>query len=134
MQDGNGQEQKTTTSRRKAPPSFSARVAEVAARVWRPAGSVLAVALALFLTWHVVNGKHGLSVWQQKRVEDQRLRKEIDSLQQENARLKERIDKLQTDPHAIEREAREKLHYAKPGEVIYSLPAEAPGQNQPAGK
>lgn len=103
-------------------------------RIWRPAGSVLAVVLALLLTWHVVNGKHGLSVWEQKRVEDKQLRKEIDSLEEENTRLRERVEKLKTDPHAIEREAREKLHYAKPGEVIYSLPPASPGQTQPAGK
>jgi cell division protein FtsB len=135
MQEGNRQTQKTATSGRNAPPpSFSRRVAVVAARAWRPAGSVLAVALALLLTWHVINGKHGLSVWQQKRVEDKQLRKEIDSLEQENTRLREHIEKLKTDPHAIEREAREKLHYAKPGEVIYTLPPGSPVKNQPAGK
>ena len=80
------------------------------------------MALAGLLLWHVVSGKHGLSVWQQKRREDKQLRKEIDGLQQENARLRERVQKLKSDPHAIEREAREKLHYAKPGEVIYTLP------------
>jgi cell division protein FtsB len=31
-----------------------------------------------------------------------------------------------------EQEAREKLHYAKPGEVIYTLPAE-PEEHQPGG-
>ncbi len=104
-----------------------------AARAWRPAGSILAVALALLVTWHVISGRHGLSVWQQKRVEDKQLRKEIDTLELENARLRQRIEKLKSDPHAIEREAREKLHYAKQGEVIYALPAEPP-QNPPAGK
>jgi len=99
-------------------------------RMWRPGGTVVAVGLALLLTWHVVNGKHGLQVWHQKRAEDQQLRKEIDELQQENARLKDHIEKLKSDPDAIEHEAREKLHYAKPGEVIYTLPAPAPG---PAG-
>ena len=34
----------------------------------------------------------------------------------------------------IEREAREKLHYAKPGEVIYALPPDPPPPNPPAGK
>jgi cell division protein FtsB len=135
MQQGNRQEQSTATSGRKsAPPSFSERIFDAAARAWRPAGSVLAVVLALLLTWHVVNGKHGLSIWQQKRVEDKQLRKEIDGLQQENARLRERIEKLKSDPHAIEREAREKLHYAKPGEVIYTLPADPAPPTQPAGK
>jgi cell division protein FtsB len=135
MPDDNLQEQGIKDRGRKpAPPPFSKRMVEWALRVWRPAGTVLAVALALLLTWHVINGKHGLSVWQQKRVEDKQLRKEIDALQEENARLKERIEKLKTDPHAIEREAREKLHYAKQGEVIYALPADPMPQTPPAGK
>ncbi len=134
MQDGNSQPQKSATGRKAPPPSVSQRVVGSIARVWRPAGSVLAVVLALLLTWHVINGKHGLSVWQQKRVEDRQLRKEIDSLEQENARLRQRVEKLKTDPHAIEREAREKLHYAKPGEVIYTLPAPSPAPAQPSAR
>lgn len=90
---------------------------------WRPAGTAVAVLLALLLTWHVVDGKHGLSVWEHERVQDRALQKEIDRLQQENAQMQQQIQKLQSDPDAIEREAREKLHYAKPGEVIYTLPA-----------
>lgn len=92
-----------------------------AMRAWRTAGSVVAVLLALLLGWHVVNGQHGLSVWEQKRVEEKQLKKEIDDLQQENARLRVRVDKLKSDPDAIEREAREKLRYAKQGEVIVDL-------------
>jgi cell division protein FtsB len=114
--------------------AFSDRLLEWASRVWRPAGTVVAVGLALLLTWHVVNGKHGLSVWQQKRGEDKQLRKEIEELEQENARLRIRVERLKSDPHAIEREARDKLHYAKPGEVIYALPPEPKFQAQPAAK
>jgi cell division protein FtsB len=86
------------------------------------------VALALLLGWHVVNGKHGLSAWQLNRTQDKQLRREIDDLQQENARLRARVGKLKSDPDAIEHEAREKLHYAKPGEVIVDLPAEKTGK------
>jgi cell division protein FtsB len=113
---------------------FSRKALQWAVRVWRPAGSVVAVGLALLLTWHVVNGKHGLSVWQQKRVEDRQLRREIEDLQQENAILRQRVEKLKSDPHAIEREARENLHYAKPGEVIYALPPDPPAQPKPSAK
>jgi cell division protein FtsB len=104
---------------------------EWAKRAWRPAGTLVAVGLAALLMWHVINGKHGLSVWQQKRAEDRELQKEIRDIQQENAQLRKQIDRLKSDPDAIEHEAREKLHYAKPGEVIYTLPAQPQDQSQP---
>ena len=100
-----------------------------AQRWWRPAGTAIAVVLALMVTWHVIYGKHGVSVWQQKRAEDHQLQQQIKDLQQENAEMRKQIDHLKSDPDAIEREAREQLRYAKPGEVIYVLPGES--QNVP---
>jgi len=43
------------------------------------------------------------------------------------------VERLKSDPDAIEHEAREKLHYAKPNEVIVAMPAPAKDQGQPAG-
>ncbi|MGD0739774.1 MAG: septum formation initiator family protein [Terracidiphilus sp.] len=103
-------------------------------RLWRPAGTGVAVVLALLVTWHVIYGKHGVSVWQQKRAEDRALQQEIKDLQQENEQMRQQVQRLQSDPEEIERQAREKLHYAKPGEVIVNLPAQPQGQQQPAGK
>jgi cell division protein FtsB len=108
------------------------RAIEFARRAWRPTGTVVAVTLALLLMWHVVNGKNGLTVWHQKRAEDKQLKKDIDQLNQENARLRQHVDLLKSDPDAIEHEAREKLHYAKPNEVIVALPAAETDQSQPA--
>jgi cell division protein FtsB len=119
-------DEQTQTEKRAAvaaPVPLVQRALAFAMRGWRPAGTAVAVMLALLLTWHVINGKNGLQVWHKKRAEDQVLRKDINDLQQENARLRDRIEKLKSDPDAIEHEAREKLHYAKPGEVIYTLPA-----------
>jgi cell division protein FtsB len=113
---------KIQSAKKSAP--IARRVLNWSLRMWRSAGTVVAIGLALFLTWHVVNGKNGLSVWQKKRVEDQQLRREIDDLEKENTRLRDRVERLKSDPDAIEHEAREKLHYAKPGEVIYDLPAD----------
>lgn len=89
---------------------------------WRPAGTVFAVALALAFAWSVVNGRHGLSSWYGQRSQEKQLKNEIQQLQDENAHLKQHVDRLKNDPDAIEHEAREKLHYARPGEVIYSIP------------
>jgi cell division protein FtsB len=114
--------------------SLRERVVDWAVWAWRPAGTLVAVALALLLGWHVVNGKHGLSVWEQKRAEDHQLRQEIQELQQENAQLRDHIQRLKSDPDAIEHEAREKLHYARPDEVIYTLPSQPAAQPPDAGK
>jgi cell division protein FtsB len=90
------------------------------------------VALALLLVWHGVTGKNGLLAWRQKRIEDQQLRKQIDDLNLENARLRDRIDRLKTNPDAIGVVARDKLHYARPNEVIVALPPDQKTQSQPA--
>jgi cell division protein FtsB len=115
---------------RKMLPSLRERALNQAQRLWRPVGTVVAVVLALLVTWHVIYGNHGISIWQQKRAEDKALQQEIKNLQQENAEMRQHIEHLQSDPDAIEREAREKLHYAKPGEVIYTLPAQPERQQQ----
>jgi cell division protein FtsB len=111
--------------------SVRERAIECAQQVWRPAGTLVAVMLILGFGWSVVNGKHGLSVWHQQHTEDKQLRQEIRDLEQENAHLRDHVERLKSDPSAIEHEAREKLHYAKSGEVIYTLPVQP--QSQPIG-
>ncbi len=104
------------------PLSKRKQMIELARRGWRQVGTAVAVLLAALLMWHVINGKHGLSVWHQNHTQDRELQKQINDIQQENAQMRKQIDRLKSDPDAIEHEAREKLHYAKPGEVIYALP------------
>ena len=115
------------------PPSKRERAVALARRAWRQIGTGVAVLLAAMLMWHVINGKHGLSVWHQNHTQDHTLQKQINEIQQENAQLRKQIDRLKSDPDAIEHEAREKLHYAKPGEVIYSLP-DVPQSQPQSGK
>jgi cell division protein FtsB len=115
----------------KKPLTLRERALALARRLWRPAGTVIAVGLALLVTWHVIYGKHGLSVWQQKRAEDRALQQEIRNLQQENAQMRQEIERLKSDPDAIARKARGTLHYAKPGEVIYMLPDQPKTQTPP---
>ena len=91
----------------------------------RRIGTVAAIVFALFLAWHVVNGRNGLTSWQQKRAEDKALAQEVDQLTQENARLSEHVERLKSDPGAIEHEARARLRYARPNEVIWALPNSA---------
>lgn len=123
----------STQSAATPPLSLRKRMAAWAQQSWRPAGTIVIIGLALLVTWHVIYGKHGLNVWLQKRAEDRSLQQQIQSLRQENAQMQQRIQRLQSDPDAIEREAREKLHYARPGEVIYTLP-DAPPSSGAMGK
>jgi cell division protein FtsB len=116
------------------PLSKRERVVALARRAWRQAGTAVAVVLAALVMWHVINGKHGLSFWHQNHMRDRELQKQISDIQQENAQLRKQIERLKSDPDAIEREAREKLHYARPGEVIYTLPDAPQPQAQPADK
>jgi cell division protein FtsB len=118
------QEPRRQTEETEPPLPLQERVVAWAQQFWRPAGTLVAVALALILGWGVVNGRHGLSAWQHQRTEDKELKEEIRDLQQQNARLRDHIQRLKSDPDTIEREAREQLHYARPGEVIYKLPAQ----------
>lgn len=111
------------------PVPLSIRIVDGAHRMARPVSTAIVIVIALALGWHVVNGNHGLSVWEQKRIQDKQLSKEIKQLQDENARLRVRVDKLKSDPDVIEHEAREKLHYARPGEVIYTLPPDPAAQS-----
>ena len=98
----------------------------------RRIGTVAAVLVAVLLAWHVVNGRNGLSSWQQKRSEDKSLTQEIDQLTAENARLSQHVDRLKSDPGAIEHEARSRLRYARPNEIIYALPEATPVQPSPS--
>jgi cell division protein FtsB len=90
---------------------------------WRKVATVAAGALAVGLGYHVIFGQNGLTAYQQKRQEFLSLQGQLHSLQRENELLKGHVERLQSDPDAIEHQAREELHYTRPGEVIYTLPA-----------
>jgi cell division protein FtsB len=82
--------------------------------------------LTVWLFLHVMFGANGMVVYRQKRAEYQSLRNEIDVLQKESEHYTQQINSLQTDPKTIEKEAREQLHYTRPGEVVYVAPAPPP--------
>jgi cell division protein FtsB len=89
---------------------------------WRKVATGAAAVLALAMGYHVIFGQNGLTVYQQKRQDAHSLELQLRSLQRENDLLKGHVDRLQSDPNAIEHQAREELHYTRPGEVIYTLP------------
>jgi cell division protein FtsB len=100
---------------------------------WRRLGTVAAVLLIVGLLLHAMFGANGMVIYRQKRAEMQTLQSEVDRLQKENNRYVEQIRSLKSDPAAIEKEAREQLRYARPGEVVLVAP-DPPAQKPPTGR
>jgi cell division protein FtsB len=97
--------------------------------------AVILLTVSLFV--HVMFGANGMVVYKQKRAEYESLKKQIDQVQQENDRYARQIQGLKSDQKSIEKEAREQLGYAKPGEYVYVPPAQskpAPIENHSAKK
>jgi cell division protein FtsB len=94
--------------------------------------TVLVVTLLLFL--HVMFGANGMVVYRQKRTEYETLEKQLDRLQKENQNYTKDIQGLKTDPQMMEKEAREQLHYARPGEVVYVAPTPVLPVESPVNK
>ncbi|MFB3916519.1 MAG: septum formation initiator family protein [Terriglobales bacterium] len=91
------------------------------------------ILIAAYLALHVVFGSNGWIMYQKKRAEHRQLQAEIEKLQSQNQAIEQRVKALRSDPEAIKKEAREQLHLAKPGEVIYVMPAQkAPEVKPPA--
>jgi cell division protein FtsB len=93
---------------------------------WRRAGTTAAAVLIVGLLLHAMFGANGMVVYQQKRAEMRSLESEVDRLQKENDQYVLQIKALKSDPAAIEKEAREQLHYTRQGEIVYVAPEAAP--------
>lgn len=92
-------------------------------RMRRRLATAAVAVLTVWLFAHVMFGDNGMVVYRQKKAEYQSLQKQIDGLQKENDRYNQQVKSLQApDPNVIEKEAREQLHYARPGEVVYVAP------------
>lgn len=87
--------------------------------------------IAALVAYHAVFGANGMVVYQNKRTELKSVNVEVDKLQKENQQLTDQIKALKSDPKAIEKEAREQLRYARPGEVIYLLPGQKRADTPP---
>ena len=108
--------------------SWIERVRPLAVRVYalrRRIATIAVTMLAVSLFLHVMFGANGMIVYKQKRAEYEALQKQIAQVEQENERYTLQVQGLKSDQKAIEKEAREQLGYAKPGEYVYVPPAPA---------
>lgn len=106
-------------------------VCETFFRLRRKLATAAVGLLVLWLGFHVIFGANGMVVYQNKRAEHRKLQTEIKQIEEENQRLSKQVEQLRNDPKAIEREAREQLHYTKPGERIYLLPEQRRPEKPP---
>jgi len=88
----------------------------------RRIATVCVFIFAGLLMVHIMLGANGMVIYKQKRAEYESLKLQIDHVQQENDRYAQQIQGLKSDEKSIEKEAREQMGYARPGEVIYVKP------------
>jgi cell division protein FtsB len=86
--------------------------------------ALLGVCLVV-LTARAIVGERGLlDVWRQESAL-QEAKAEVDAAQARNAALAGEIAQLKTGGAAVERLARERLGYGKPGEIAFLFPEES---------
>jgi len=76
--------------------------------------------LALFV--HDIFGTHGYLAMRRTQLEINKVKADIEQLNKENVQLEEEVKELKSDPHKIEKIARDELGLARPGEVIIKIP------------
>ncbi len=88
----------------------------------RQYGSTLLGLLLLALLVHDIFGTHGYLAMRRTQQEINKVKAGIEQLNKENVQLEEEVKELKSDPHKIEKIARDELGLARPGEVIIKIP------------
>ena len=85
-------------------------------------GPALLGLLVVVLVVHDIFGTHGYLAMRRTQQEIKKVNADVDQLNKENLQLEQEVKELKTDPHKIEKIARDELGLAKPGEVIIKIP------------
>ena len=85
-------------------------------------GGTLLGLLLLALVVHDIFGTHGYLAMRRTQGEIDKVKANIEQLNKENVQLERQVKELRTDPHKIEKIARDELGLARPGEVIIKIP------------
>jgi cell division protein FtsB len=88
----------------------------------RQYGSTLLGLLLLALLVHDIFGAHGYLAMRRTQQEINKVKTGIEQLNKENLQLEDEVKELKSDPHKIEKIARDELGLARPGEVIIKIP------------
>ena len=87
---------------------------------------VVLLGLTGLLLYFALVGPHGYSHLLQTKKESLALEKKSESLDKEMRDLRRQIEALKENPVALEKHAREKVDFAKPGETVYIFPSHKP--------
>jgi cell division protein FtsB len=96
---------------------------EKSGRLWQAYGRHVLVIFVVVLLVHDVFGTHGFLAMRRKQDDIHKVSGVLDRLNKQNALLEQDVQDLKSDPETIRKIAREELGLAKPGEVIFKLPA-----------
>ena len=99
---------------------------------FRQHGRAILGLFILALVVHDVFGAHGFIAMRRTQSEIDKVKKDLDRLNKENAELGDQVKALKTDPRLIEKIAREDLQRARPGEIIIRIPQSQPPSQAPA--
>jgi cell division protein FtsB len=98
------------------------RADEKASPFLRHYGPALLGLLLLVLVVHDIFGTHGYLAMRRTQQEIKKVNAGLNQLNKENLQLEQEVRELKTDPHKIEKIARDELGLARPGEVIIKIP------------
>jgi cell division protein FtsB len=95
--------------------------------------------LSLVMLMHEIFGRNGYMTLRGEKKQYNTLQKQIQAVSKENQQLEQKIHALKNNPEVVEKQARDQLRLAKPGEIIYMLPdkglaqsSTSPPQDSPA--
>jgi cell division protein FtsB len=100
----------------------------------RQYGRILLGLIVLVLIVHDIFGTHGFLAMRRTQSEIKKVLADLDQLNKENLQLEQEVRELKTDPHKIEKIARDELGLAKPGEVIIKIPLSQQLPQNPTAK
>ena len=86
---------------------------------------ILLLAACFFLTYILIFAEGGYLEFRKARDDLDQLLIENQDLRQQRQIYREKIRKLRVDPDEVERIARDRHGYAKPGDIIVNLPGPA---------
>ena len=88
----------------------------------------------LFILVNEIFGPNGYMTLRREKKEYTHLKQQIQTLSEQNQQMEQKINALKTNPEAVEKQARDQLYLAKPGEIIYMLPDRTSAQTPAASQ